>query len=251
MNPLICALAFFSFFNLLQAIDPFLPEVCGSKWQIDYATLHEKALKGETRDHKYIINIPVRSGSADNLLGFISMFLWALLTDRVFIKYQSENLPMIELAYDPRTFNWLAPHNPIDAQIDCVAELYANVKYPPCNHTAVKVLDTDIRESRPYASRIVGFDTAFWHNDMRKYPNERDSEKELMLPVSARGFMHQMFKNPYHNETLLSWGLKPETIFGCLFNYLLKPKPEVCQLDINGTLVNYSSFDCYSSIVTS
>jgi hypothetical protein len=70
----------------ISAIEPVLPDICGTKWQIEYAAKHEKALKGETTENRYVIDIPVRSGSADNLLGFISMFTWALLSDRIFIK---------------------------------------------------------------------------------------------------------------------------------------------------------------------
>ena len=103
-----------------SAIKPVLPEICGTQWQLDYAKLHEDALQGKTTQNKYIINVPVRSGSADVLLGFMSMFLWSLLTDRVFIKYQSSLLPMIELAFEPATFNWLAPHNPIESHIQCL-----------------------------------------------------------------------------------------------------------------------------------
>jgi hypothetical protein len=215
----------------ISAIEPVLPDICGTKWQIEYATKHEKALKGETTENRYVIDIPVRSGSADNLLGFISMFTWALLSDRIFIKYQSEMLPMIELAYQPATFNWLAPHNSIESRAQCVMQLKEPV--PPCDTTPMKVLNTDTRESKPFASQIFGFDHSFWHNDIHKYPADH-YKNELMLPVSARGLVYQLFNNPHHNETLKAWGLRRETLFGCIFHYLLRPKDAVCKDDING-----------------
>ena len=219
------------------AIEPVLPDICGTKWQIEYAAKHEKALKGDTTANRYVIDMPVRSGSADNLLGFISMFAWALLTDRIFIKYQSELLPMIELAYQPATFNWLAPHNPIESRAHCVLPTSAGYDSPPpCDTTPMKVLNTDTQVSNPYAMKIFGFDPHFWHNDINKYPADH-YQKELMLPVSAKGIIYQLFNNPFHNETLKAWGLRKETIFGCIFHYLLQPRDEVCKNDVNGMII--------------
>jgi len=230
---------FYIFFSIVSqyvsAIEPVLPHICGTQWQLDYATKHDKALKGETTENKYIIDLPLRSGSADNLLGFISMFMWALLSDRVFIKYQSHRLPMIELAYEPATFNWLAHHNPIETRVQCITivnENQTNLDIP-CDTTPMKVLKTDTRESRPITYVAFGFNEEFYHDDLRKVPKD-GYENELIFPVSSRGFMYQIFKNPHHNETLKSWGLKQETIFGCLFHYLLRPRDAVCKKDLEG-----------------
>eukprot|EP00597_Dinobryon_sp_UTEXLB2267_P004069 CAMPEP_0170058670 /NCGR_PEP_ID=MMETSP0019_2-20121128/1207_1 /TAXON_ID=98059 /ORGANISM="Dinobryon sp., Strain UTEXLB2267" /LENGTH=372 /DNA_ID=CAMNT_0010263671 /DNA_START=397 /DNA_END=1515 /DNA_ORIENTATION=- len=200
--------------------------------------MHNKALKGETTENKYMIDLPVRSGSADNLLGFISMFMWALLSDRVFIKYQSYRLPMIELAYEPATFNWLAQHNPIETRAQCVTYVHENQSHlnTPCDTTPMKVLNTDTRESRPFTYVAFAFSDDFYREDLRKIPSD-GYENELLLPISSRGYMYQMFNNPHHNETLKSWGLKQETIFGCFFHYLLRPRDAVCKNDLKGCVL--------------
>jgi hypothetical protein len=200
--------------------------------------MHEKALKGDTTENLYAINLPVRSGSADNMLGLMSMFLWALLSNRVFIKYQSPLLPMIELAYEPATFNWLASHNPIERQANCLFPLFDNetegtVKV--CDPSPVKVLSTDTRLSRPTTARVLDWMQEFYHGDMSKQPSD-SYQHELLLTLSAKGFMYQIFNNPHHNETLKSWGLTQNTIFGCIFHYLLRPRSSVCKKDIAGSV---------------
>eukprot|EP01036_Dinobryon_divergens_P030620 gene30620-39890_t len=97
----------------------------------------------------------------------------------------------------------------------------------------MKVLKSDSKPLRPHALNVLGFDESFWHDDMRKYPKD-NYQNEVMFALSAKGFMYQMFHNPHHNETLKSWGLKPQTIFGCIYHYLLRPKDIVCKNDAEG-----------------
>jgi len=65
----------------------------------------------------------------------------------------------------------------------------------------MKVLNTDTRESRPFTYVAFGFTDDFYSGDMNKVPKD-GYQNELILPISARGYMYQMFKNPHHNETL-------------------------------------------------
>ena len=39
------------------AIEPVLPDICGTKWQIEYAAKHEEALKGHTKANRYVIDM--------------------------------------------------------------------------------------------------------------------------------------------------------------------------------------------------
>lgn len=105
-----------------------------------------------------------------------------------------------------------------------------------CTVAPLKVLKSDSKPRRPHALNVLGFDESFWHDDMRKYPKD-SFESEVMFALSAKGFMYQMFHNPHHNETLKSWGLKPQTIFGCIYHYLLRPKDIVCKSDVDGIAV--------------
>ena len=100
----------------------------------------------------------------------------------------------------------------------------------------MKVLKSDSKPLRPHALNVLGFDESFWHDDMRKYPTDK-FQNEVMFALSAKGFMYQMFHNPHHNETLKSWGLKPQTIFGCIYHYLLRPRDIVCKNDADGITI--------------
>jgi hypothetical protein len=59
-------------------------DVCGWGWQDDYIAMHRSMMQGKTKG-KYIIAIPVKAGLADMIHGYISAFIWALITDRAFL----------------------------------------------------------------------------------------------------------------------------------------------------------------------
>ncbi|KAK9840560.1 hypothetical protein WJX81_001282 [Elliptochloris bilobata] len=44
------------------------------------------------------------------------------------------------------------------------------------------------------------------------------------------GATYHLTENPYHKSTLARMGLRPDTIFGCLFDYLFSPLPEVLRI---------------------
>lgn len=51
----------------------------------------------------------------------------------------------------------------------------------------------------------------------------------LLTPLTQlQGMTYQIFRNPYHAHQLYEMGLRPETAFGCIINYLLELKQEVC-----------------------
>ena len=55
---------------------------CGS-WQESYSNLHKRILSGE-QPGRYAVMVPTRSGVSDRLVGIVTVFLYALLTDRAF-----------------------------------------------------------------------------------------------------------------------------------------------------------------------
>lgn len=57
---------------------------CGWGWQERYMQLHADTVAGK-RDGKFVVAIPVKAGLADVIHGYISAFLFALLTDRAFL----------------------------------------------------------------------------------------------------------------------------------------------------------------------
>lgn len=55
---------------------------CGS-WQDDYIQLHKDILSGR-KPPRYAISVPAPAGLSDRLVGAVSVFYYALLTDRAF-----------------------------------------------------------------------------------------------------------------------------------------------------------------------
>ncbi len=55
---------------------------CGS-WQTAYSQLHKSILSGE-QPGRYAISVPAPAGLSDRLVGLVTVFLYALLTDRAF-----------------------------------------------------------------------------------------------------------------------------------------------------------------------
>ena len=56
--------------------------MCGT-WQDSYSKLHRSLLSGK-KPSRYAISIPAPAGLSDRLLGTVTVFLYALLTDRAF-----------------------------------------------------------------------------------------------------------------------------------------------------------------------
>ena len=55
---------------------------CGS-WQEKYSNLHRSVVSGE-QPGNYAISVPAPAGLSDRLAGLVTVFLYALLTDRAF-----------------------------------------------------------------------------------------------------------------------------------------------------------------------
>lgn len=52
-------------------------------------------------------------------------------------------------------------------------------------------------------------------------------EDNILITASNRGYTYSIFDNVLYNSTLRQMGLRPESTFSCLFNYLLEMKDEV------------------------
>lgn len=94
--------------------------VCKSNWQKRYENLHKKIVSGDIAG-KYIVAVPVLAGLADILLGYVSAFMWALLTDSAFFILRVDPFfdftqRNIEMAYHSPFINWVAPSS-IDKSI--------------------------------------------------------------------------------------------------------------------------------------
>ena len=71
---------------------------CGS-WQNDYTVLHARILSGQASS-RYAVAVAVEAGLTDNLVGVITSFFYAVLSDRAFQISTHSDLPDLADAYD-------------------------------------------------------------------------------------------------------------------------------------------------------
>eukprot|EP01041_Mallomonas_annulata_P007141 gene7141-14534_t len=88
-------------------------EICGKEWHKEYTHLHNSVISGQ-RQGKYLISVPVHAGLADNVLGYVSGFLWALLSNRAYMILAVDAFPdqsqrTISFAFHSPHINWTAP----------------------------------------------------------------------------------------------------------------------------------------------
>lgn len=219
--------------------------VCGNIWQPKYTETHKAILNGDL-PQRYFVSVPVKAGLADVILGYISGFLWAMLTNRAFVilhvdsmdNCEHEDKPepcrcnqrSIEQAYASPNIDWKAPK--MDrSQYRCMMPPY-HKSFPCDENHMIRFREEDKNESK--ISHLLqvngGYREEFTMVDMTRFPqNEYDAN--VIMFASNRGITHNIFDNPFHAKTLLEWGLRRETAFPCIFNYLFRINDNVCSGD--------------------
>jgi hypothetical protein len=74
-------------------------DLCGlsTGWAKNYSNFHQKMLRENGPKTKYLVAIPNLSGLADRVIGFATVLMISILTNRVFQIGQRGNLPSIEV----------------------------------------------------------------------------------------------------------------------------------------------------------
>ena len=232
---------------------------CGSKWQQEYTEFHKNALSslGSSENHKYVISIAPPQGLSDRLSGFVTHFMFALLTNRVYLHVTPPNLPLLGDAYDVGHGNIdtnLFNHSPIvsfDAELFDLSmsgykrnpnkNVYAH-NYGLFLNAGTEMNSKQRINIRKHNKRL------FTGSDFNKL---KYSNRDRIIILGNRGFSYQMFENPHHNTTLYALGLTPDNAFKCVFHYLFKlrePKV-VCSdksedKDNSNTNSNSNVLDC-------
>lgn len=215
---------------------------CGRKWQRDYTKFHNDALSSllTSKKHQYVISIAPPQGLSDRLSGFVTHFMFSLITKRVYLHVTPPNLPLVEVAYDVG---------------------YGGINTNLFNHSSIVSFDLEL-----FNLPLSGYKQSEGkHNDthgvylnaggemnskqrirIRKrnkrlftgsnFSSLKYMTKDRIVFLGNRGFSYQMFENPYHNATLYGMGLTPDNAFKCVFNYLFKLKEPSITCDSSGKL---------------
>ena len=190
---------------------------CGD-WQEEYMELHHQILAGE-RPPRYLVAVLSQSGLADQLVGLMSLFFWALLTGRAFqITVGEQPIPPLEAAFDAPYVNWTRPAgDPLVLTQHLYRPFKGKRRYPK-THSLVPDIDQ-------YGSMYLINDenNFFATTDLNTLPVDGGGDKPVLFMASNRGRVFRLFDNPHHRRKMFDMGLRPETAFACGFRFLFAP----------------------------
>lgn len=177
---------------------------CGT-WQDAYIKLQSQILSGE-RPPAYAVALSTKQGFADQLLGAISTFYYALLTDRaiqISLGNQTHKLPL-ESVYGQPNINWTASQD------------YAQY----VRHAHGEDVPTPLYAYTLHDSLMVGVDSMPAWAPWLKAPNASamHQEEPVALFLMNRDTTQHLFSNPYTSMRLSEMGLREDTAFGCVMN---------------------------------
>lgn len=216
---------------------------CG-RWQSNYRTLHQDIINDKVEGGKYLISIAPPQGLADRLGGYITHFLFALLTDRAYLQITLPSDAPMSAAYDCKFINSNLLHH-LESKSDPFSYSFGDFQeellaLPVVGYDAINkyVAEHPKTTARPvnlkknhgeYLNAGPGMSSKqriairkknkvlFTQSDFNALPY---SDIKRVFFLGNRGFSYAMFDNPHHNHTLSAMGLTRENAFRCVFDYL-------------------------------
>lgn len=198
---------------------------CGH-WQEKYMTLHKEILAG-IRPRRYLISIAPPQGLADRLSGLVTHFIFALLTNRAFLHTAPPGVPPMHMAFELRN---IESEMPSDFMFD--EKVLMNLTfmgYPP-SIDKNKIYGLYLNAGpivEQYSTVVTRNKKLFIYRDLAKQPEGYAHTEELYV-TGNRGLSWKLFQNPFHKNQLINWGLRKETAFKCVFDFLFQLKPSAC-----------------------
>ncbi|SCZ98362.1 BZ3500_MvSof-1268-A1-R1_Chr3-2g06320 [Microbotryum saponariae] len=194
-------------------------------WEEEYAKLHEEVMTRQ-RDTR-IMEIACSAGSvcgglADRLIGLSSTFLFAVLTKRAFVLGWEHPIPP-DIVFDSPRVDWST-------------RFRAHSTAPRALYNADNLPVPAVIEGHNMKGPSVD---GFWSNFHETYANESWIKMEGL----NRGVLFRAFKYDHAGLGLLDMGLKEETIYRCLLNYIVRPKPSSLEF-----ITRYTSYFSLPSV---
>lgn len=170
-----------------------------------------------------ILTVELAAGLTDNIVGIITAFFYAVLSDRAFQMLTHSDLPDFRDAYD-------YPHIDLTRRPDQDTQHLTQ----PLHHTYTgsreygPEVDASLHASAYLINANGENDKVFGSQDLRQWPS--GGKAETVFLGSNRGRVIKLFSNPHHSQQLYDMGLRPDTIFACGFQYLFQPNKIVKSL---------------------
>lgn len=200
---------------------------CGS-WQEDYAKMHHDIMTGKLPP-RYLISIAPPQGLADRLAGAASQFLMAYFTNRAFLMTAPESTAPLSVAYDYINIDSRMPDSIMGNHRDVLMNLtffnYSKEVIDPTKQCGLYLNAGPIVDQ--YMIVQERNDRLFLKSDLRNEPSECKDSEQLFV-IGNRGYCWGIFDNPHLRKQLHSVGLRRETTFKCVMDFLLKLKPTAC-----------------------
>eukprot|EP01038_Epipyxis_sp_PR26KG_P013298 gene13298-17817_t len=193
--------------------------ICWQTWGRNYSSIHTKNLISTNNHSKnnLLVAIPNISGMADRIVGFVTVFLMSILTNKAFQIGRREELPIFEIAFYSPNVNWTRPQDPkwiieplkFDAKSP---RNYDQLILEKHEHYAINMME-DMKMVNMFTVRNL--------NDLLSI------NSSIIFITTTRGRTIKMIDNTFHHSQLQQMGLNKYNIFRCLFNYLMQPKPHI------------------------
>lgn len=214
-----------NFFRKLQRNRYNTSAGCGH-WQQKYTQLHQDILSGRL-PRRFLITIAPPQGLADRLSGTVTHFLFALITDRAFLHAAPPSIPKYSSAFDLLNIQSEMPKGFMFNEKILMNLTFAG--YPESiNKNKIYGLYLNAGAIEQYQTVVTRNKKLFMYGDLTTQPEGYAHTEELYV-TGNRGFSWKLFRNQYHRNQLLNWGLRKETTFKCVFDYLFRLKDDACR----------------------
>jgi len=228
----------------------------GSDWKNAYAMVHRRARAQSVRTNDILaarhhhqrlaVSVAVEAGLADRVIGTLSIFFYALFSDRALHLVTYSELPGFETALSPvdEHVDWRLSGGIDDELIDVLKYTYKGVRgYAGDRSYDRAVIDTSkfwpvyMVNDFDAADELLGLQRKepkegtphFSNFDMRESPRGH-GETPVVVLSSNRGRAFRLFESPQYRQKLFDFGLRPETCIACAFHYLFRPNAQVEEL---------------------
>jgi hypothetical protein len=184
---------------------------CGF-WQKQYNEFYKEM---ENSPHKkyLIIKAVNNTGWADKLTRIITGFYVALLSGRLF-KITGINLEEI---FEKPNINW----NITDKEI----EKLKKKSYKELDYNKMDAYQLFTNEFK-YKEVEELYDEGFLYTN---FTSNYENIDTLMYSIQ-NGKILRMSENLFHKQQIYDMGIRPDTAFGCAYEYLFKPKPNIINM---------------------
>eukprot|EP01031_Cornospumella_fuschlensis_P033911 gene33911-41036_t len=191
---------------------------CSEGWADKYITFHQESILAQ-ESAKFLVFYPNLSGLADRIIGIVSSCMFAMLTNRVFQIAHRTSLISLQSVFVSQHIDWQRSATDPAWILECMkfnaSDRYCNSSnalsdqhYFPLN-TLEKLYLLEMFRSQDIGSLLGG-------------------ESQTTFIAINRGLSMFMFENEHYADQLKNnWLLTPETAFGCIFDLLFRPKPEI------------------------